>query len=61
MINSLPLTRIHRTGGGGRHYFFKHPGPGIEVTDPKIAPGIDIKADGGYVIWWPACGCESTA
>lgn len=38
------------TGGGGRHLYFQHPGPTIRSRPFKGYPGIDIKADGGYVI-----------
>jgi hypothetical protein len=57
----LPTTRIHETPSGGRHLIFRH-SLGLRCSAGKIAPGIDLRADGGYVIWWPAtCGrvlCE---
>ena len=46
------------TGGGGRHFFFRHPGSGVHVK--TVAPigkgtdsvlyGIDCRGDGGYVL-----------
>lgn len=51
----LPLTRAHRTQSGGLHLLFKHK-PGLRISESKIAPGIDVRADGGYFIWWPAEG-----
>jgi hypothetical protein len=53
----LPLTRIHRTRSGGLHVLFRHL-EGLRLSAGKIAPGIDVRADGGYVIWWPACGLD---
>jgi bifunctional DNA primase/polymerase-like protein/AAA domain-containing protein/primase-like protein len=40
------------TGGGGRHIYFRHPGGPIKSK--AIAPGLDIKADGGYVVGPPS-------
>jgi hypothetical protein len=54
MHSALPETAISETGGGGRHYFFKHPGFRVHNSTSKIAPGIDIKGDGGYVIIPPS-------
>ena len=47
-----------RTGRGGRHIYFAHPGEIIH-NRVGIAPGIDLRGDGGYVVTPPsvhACG-----
>jgi Bifunctional DNA primase/polymerase, N-terminal len=53
----LPITRVHRTQGGGRHYLFAYAGA-LRNSSGAIADGVDVRADGGYVIWWPACGIQ---
>jgi hypothetical protein len=52
--DKLPMTRCHGTRGGGWHIFFRYR-PGLPS---KLADGVDIKTDGGYIIWWPASGCK---
>ena len=46
----LPRTASVVTPRGGQHYWFRHPGGEIPSSAGKIATGIDIRADGGYVI-----------
>jgi putative DNA primase/helicase len=41
-----------KTGRGG-HWYFAHPQDG-KVTSRRFAPGLDCKADGGYVIVPPS-------
>jgi hypothetical protein len=53
--DSLPPTRVHRTRSGGLHLFFQHE-PGLRCSAGRIAAGVDVRATGGYVIWWPAAG-----
>lgn len=48
----LPHTVEVLTGGGGRHIYFQHPG-GVIKSKP-IVLGLDIKADGGYVVAPPS-------
>jgi bifunctional DNA primase/polymerase-like protein/AAA domain-containing protein/primase-like protein len=48
----LPKTIESITGGGGQHYFFQHPGGSIKSR--PIAEGVDVKADGGYVVAPPS-------
>ena len=49
----LPTTVECWTGGGGRHLYFAHPG-GFVRNKVGLAPGIDIRADGGYVVAPPS-------
>jgi hypothetical protein len=51
----LPATRTHRTRSGGLHLFFQHK-PGLKCSTARIAPGIDVRADAGYIIYWPGAG-----
>ena len=50
----LPDTAEALTGGGGRHIFLAHPGGCVPCSQSEIAPGIDIKGDGGYVVMPPS-------
>ncbi len=45
----LPDTPEWRTGGGGRHVLFT-PDARVRNTASAIGPGLDSKADGGYVV-----------
>lgn len=49
----LPPTPTAQTGGGGLHYFFKHPGYPCKNFTKKY-PGIDFRGDGGYVVAPPS-------
>jgi putative DNA primase/helicase len=50
----LPETLAVRTGGGGRHFYFKHPGEKIRQSAGKLGPGLDIRGDGGYAVAPPS-------
>jgi putative DNA primase/helicase len=45
---SLPDTHSVRTGGGGSHFYFNWPdNQDVRNSQSKIAPGLDIRGDGG--------------
>lgn len=50
----LPMTRTQRTQReGGRHLYYRIPaGCGLRNSAGGIAPGVDVRADGGFVIDW---------
>jgi hypothetical protein len=54
-FDALPLTRAHETQRRGVHLLFKH-APGLGCSTERIALGVDVKAQGGYFIWWPRQG-----
>jgi hypothetical protein len=49
---ALPVTATVETGGGGRHFYFA--APEGAVRSGVLADGLDVKADGGYVIAPPS-------
>jgi len=50
---ALPETVEVETGGGGRHLYFRHPGRPVG-NRVGLAPGIDLRADGGLVVAPPS-------
>ena len=52
----MPQTRTIRTGSGGLHIYLSWPGQRVKNSASKIAPGIDVRGDGGYVIVPPSPG-----
>jgi hypothetical protein len=54
--NRLTTGRRHITPRG-KHYLYRMPsGISIKSTVGKLAKGVDVRADNGYIIWWPATG-----
>lgn len=47
----LPPTVQVATGGGGMHYYFKHPGYQIKNSVSKLSDAVDVRGDGGYVVF----------
>ena len=50
----LPPTWRFHTGGGGEHILFRHPGGMVKNSAGTIAPGIDVRGDGGYIVAPPS-------
>jgi putative DNA primase/helicase len=50
-----PVTPMVRTASGGLHLYFKHPDQHVR-TGIRVAPGLDLKAAGGYVVAPPSVG-----
>jgi len=55
-------TKIHGTLNGGKHYLFRLPEGaeyrnGVCLTLEGVKrTGIDVRAEGGYIVWWPLHG-----
>ena len=49
----LAETLEARTGGGGRHLYFGHPGGELR-NRVGLAPGLDLRGDGGLVVAPPS-------
>ena len=51
----FPVTRTHITQSGGAHLIFEH-AAGVRSTQSSVAPGIDVRGDGGYIVDWSLSG-----
>ena len=52
---ALPDTPTVRTGSGGQHVYFRYPsGITIRNSASKLGPGLDIRAEGGFVVAPPS-------
>ncbi len=54
LCGELPSTVEAQTGSGGRHLLFKHPGQRIPNSAGTLAPGLDVRGDGGYIVVAPS-------
>ena len=54
----FPDTAEQITGGGGRHFVFCDPAIAVRKT---LAPGIDVKGDGGYIVVAPSIHASGSA
>jgi len=59
IYGSVPHTVESLTGGGGQHLYFRH--PGTVVPCRSIAPGLDVKGDGGLVVCPPSAHVSGRA
>jgi hypothetical protein len=51
----LPETRMARSPSGSIHYFFIHPNKGlVRNSASALAPGVDVRGEGGMVIVAPS-------
>jgi predicted P-loop ATPase len=54
-LGALPDTVECLTGGGGRHIYLSVPaGTEVRNSASKLAPGVDVRGDGGYVVAAPS-------
>lgn len=52
-IDGLPSTVKSKTGGGGFHFYYRHPGGEIK-NGVRVRELTDIRGDGGYVVAPPS-------
>jgi bifunctional DNA primase/polymerase-like protein len=57
----LPETLTSSTPGGGSHFYFLWNGANIRNSASKIAPGLDVRGDGGYTIVPPSTRADGRA
>jgi len=50
---ALPHTARQITGSGGEHVLFRHV-PGVRNSVGKLGPGLDIRAEGGFIVVAPS-------
>lgn len=49
-----PPTAYVRTGSGGMHLYYRHPGVPVPCSQSRIGQGIDVRGDLGYAVAPPS-------
>jgi putative DNA primase/helicase len=57
----LPDTLMAESPSGSVHRYYKHPGGRVGSSASKLAPGIDVKGDGGMVVAPPSVRPDGAA
>lgn len=52
-LGPLPPTLVALTPKGA-HAYFRHPGVEIRCSAGRLGPGVDVRADGGYIVAPPS-------
>lgn len=47
-------TLTQRTGSGGLHFLFRHPGFPVRNSAGAVGTGLDVRGDGGYIVAAPS-------
>jgi predicted P-loop ATPase len=55
----IPATRRHTTAQGGWHLLFSHH-EDMRNSTGLIAPGVDVRGEAGFIVWWAALNLPST-
>lgn len=53
-FGKLPVTLSQWTPSGGAHYIFKYPDLEVRNSVGKLASGLDVRAEGGYIVVAPS-------
>lgn len=53
-VGALPNTFSVSTPSGGRHFYFECSGLTVKSSNCRLAPGVDVRGAGGYVIAPPS-------
>jgi putative DNA primase/helicase len=51
----LGVHRLHGTRRG-KHLLYRLNGETIRNSAGQVAEGVDVRGEGGYIVWWPAHG-----
>jgi len=58
-VDDLDAPRLHVSRRGFHLvYAVAEDGERVPCSAGRIAAGVDVRGDGGYVVWWPASGLE---
>lgn len=53
-VHGLFHARWARTGSGGWHAYFAHPGPAVPGSAGRVGDRLDVRGEGGYVVAPPS-------